>query len=186
MTCQQRRIVYAICVVVGITFLVSAGLTFLITPMANDLGLDDDQVDIALSLPGVGSMMVIFVAGRLGDRLGHRPVILGAGIGFVLGSMILVFARGVGMVNIGLLICGAMATAVQVVALGLLQVTAPDGRAHASAFTTYGMVYPLAYLTFPVLTAGLLNVVPWRLIPIVWAEKLVPWLRTELDAPEPR
>lgn len=169
MTGQQRRVVYAVCVVVGITFLVSAGLTFLITPMANDLGLDDDQVDIALSLPGVGSMIVIFVAGRLGDRLGHRPIILGAGIGFVLGSMILVLARGVGMVNIGLLICGAMATAVQVVALGLLQVTAPDGKAHASAFTTYGMVFPIAYLVVPVATGGLVDVASWRWVPFAWA-----------------
>ena len=169
MTGQQRRVVYAVCVVVGITFLVSAGLTFLITPMANDLGLNDDQVDIALSLPGVGSMIVIFVAGRLGDRLGHRPIILGAGIGFVLGSMILVFARGVGMVNIGLLVCGAMATAVQVVALGLLQVTAPDGKAHASAFTTYGMVFPIAYLVVPVATGGLVDVASWRWVPFAWA-----------------
>lgn len=69
----------------------------------------------------------------------------------------------------GLALCGGSATAIQIVGLGLLQESFPQGEARVSAFTTFGMIYPLALISFPELTAGLLNVANWRLIPVLWA-----------------
>lgn len=37
MTPEQQRVILAICISVGLTFLVGAGLTFLIEPMSEDL-----------------------------------------------------------------------------------------------------------------------------------------------------
>jgi DHA2 family multidrug resistance protein-like MFS transporter len=37
-----------------------------------------------------------------------------------------------------------------------------------SAFTLFGMVFPLAFLVFPVATSRLLEVSSWRLVPLVW------------------
>jgi hypothetical protein len=72
------------------------------------------------------------------------------------------------MIGISLALCGGSATAIQIVGLGLLQKTVPKGKARVSAFTTYGMAFPLTYLLIPVATADLLDLVSWRLIPIFW------------------
>lgn len=169
MTPAQRRVTLAICIAVGLTFLVSAGLTFLVEPMSEDLGLSSSAVSVILAVPSIASLIVIFIAGQTGDTFGHRRTLLAFSAIFIAGSALVAVAWDAVAVAIGLGLCGAAATAIQIVALSLLQQSVPEEPAHASAFTTYGMVYPLAYLTFPVLTAGLLNVVPWRLIPIVWA-----------------
>ncbi len=169
MTPEQQRITFAICLSVGFTFLISAGLTFLIRPMAEDLHLGDGTVGTLLALPSIASLLIIFIAGQTGDCLGHRVALLYFSVAFIVGSALIALGNGAIMVGVGLAICGAAATAIQIVALGLLQLSVPDGRAHTSAFTTYGMVYPVAYLAFPLLTAGLLNVAAWRLIPILWA-----------------
>jgi len=168
-TAAQRRVTLAICISVGLTFLISAGLTFLVEPMAEDLGLGDAAVEAVLAIPSIASLIVIFIAGQTGDRIGHRRAMILFSVAFVVGSGLLAAATGAAVVFIGLALCGAAATAIQIVALALLQRSIPDGPAHTSAFTTFGMVYPLAFLAFPVLTAGLLDIAAWRLIPIIWA-----------------
>lgn len=169
MSPDQRRITLALCIIVGLSILVVAGLTFLVSPMSEDLGLDDGQVENVLDIPSVASLMAIFIAGQIGDRLGHRRALIIASAGFIIGSGILATATSALGVEIGLGLCSATAISLQILALGLLQQTVPDGKAHVSAFTTYGMVFPLAFLVFPVVTAALLEVTNWRWIPAIWA-----------------
>lgn len=169
MTAEQRRITFVLCISVGFTFLISAGLTFLISPMAEDLDLGDNAVKTLLAVPSIASLIVIFIAGQAGDRLGHRTALLYCSIAFIVGSLLISAGEGVSIIGFGLAICGAAATAIQIVALGLLQLTVPEGRAHTSAFTSYGMVYPIAYLLFPILTAGILDIAAWRIVPVIWA-----------------
>ncbi len=161
--------ILAICISVGLTFLVSAGLAFLIEPMSEDLGISDAAVEAVLAVPSIASLTVIFLAGQAGDRLGHRRMMLLLSALFAVGGLVLTGAQEtVGAIG-GLALCGGAATAIQIVGLGLLQETFPDGDARVSAFTTFGMVYPLALISFPELTAGLLNVANWRLVPVIWA-----------------
>ena len=169
MSPDQRRITLALCIIVGLSILVVAGLTFHVSPMSEDLGLDDGQVENVLDIPSVASLMAIFIAGQIGDRLGHRRALIIASAGFIIGSGILATATSALGVEIGLGLCSATAISLQILALGLLQQTVPDGKAHVSAFTTYGMVFPLAFLVFPVVTAALLEVTNWRWIPAIWA-----------------
>lgn len=169
MTAEQRRVTLAISVIVGLTLLVATGLTFLVAPMAEDLGLSDAAVEDVLVLPALAALLVIFVAGRAGDRFGQRRVMMVAAAGFTAGALIVAAATGEVAVEIGLALCGAGAIVMQVVGVSLLQQTASEGRSHVSAFTTYGMVFPIAFLVLPVVTAGLLGVVGWRWIPLGWA-----------------
>ena len=169
MTREQRRVALAVCTCVGLTFLVSAGLAFLIEPMSHDLRISDAAVEVVLSIPSIASLTVIFVAGQIGDRLGHRKTLLLLSGLFIAGCLLCAGAQEVVGVVGGLALCGGTATAVQIVALGLLQESFPEGAARVSAFTTFGMVYPVAYMVFPVLTGALLDVAPWRLVPLIWA-----------------
>lgn len=169
MTPAQRRTTLAISVIVGLTLLVVTGLTFLVEPMAEDLALSDDAVERALVAPTIASLLVVFIAGRAGDRLGQRRTIVAAALVFTAGAVMLASAQAEHGVDIGLALCGAGAIVIQVVALSLLQRTAPDGKAHVAAFTTYGMVFPIAFLILPIGTALLLALVDWRWVPVVWA-----------------
>ena len=169
MTSGQRRIVAAICLITGISLVVGASLTFLVSPMLDDLGLTSEQGSLALALPSIGSLLVVFIAGRLGDRVGHRTVILGASIAFIAGAVIVTAAQGMVMVTVGLLLAGASATAIQIVALGLLQASVPSGHARVSAFTTFGMVFPAVYLVIPVATGAVVSAASWRWVPFGWA-----------------
>jgi MFS family permease len=58
---------------------------------------------------------------------------------------------------------------IQVVAVSLLQNTVPSGRVRVSAFTSFGAVFPLAFLVIPIVTAAALDHLAWRWIPIGWA-----------------
>lgn len=169
MTSDQRRITFAVCVIAWLSLLVVAGLTFLVTPMSEDLGLSNSEVENILVIPSVSALLVIFIAGQAGDRVGHRKTLVMSGTGFALGSVLLALAPGPIAVQIGLAMCGSMAVAMQIVAIGLLQKTVPEGKARVSAFTSYGMVFPLGFLIFPVATAGLLEVANWRWVPVIWA-----------------
>jgi MFS family permease len=169
MTSFQRRITLTIAVIVGLTLLVATGLTFLVEPMAEDLSLSDDAVERALVAPTIASLLVVFIAGRAGDRLGQRRTIVVAGAVFTIGSVVLATAQAEHGVDVGLALCGAGAIVIQVAALSLLQRVAPDGKAHVAAFTTFGVVFPIAFLALPIATALLLAVVDWRWVPVTWA-----------------
>ena len=169
MTTAQRRITLAISVIVGLTLLVVTGLTFLVQPLAEDLALSDESIEQALVAPSIASLLVVFIAGRAGDRFGQRRTIMVAATGFTAGAVVLATAQAETGVIIGLALCGAGAIVIQVVAFSLLQRTAPDGKAHTSAFTTYGTVFPIAFLIFPIATAYVLTLVDWRWVPATWA-----------------
>ena len=169
MTRDQRRITFAVCVIAGLSLLVVAGLTFLVTPMSEDLGLSNSEVENILDIPSVSALLVIFIAGQAGDRLGHRRTLIISGAGFTLGSLILAMSSGPVAIEVGLAMCGSTAVALQILAIGLLQQTVPEGKARVSAFTSYGMVFPLGFLVIPVATGGMLEIANWRLIPIIWA-----------------
>jgi MFS family permease len=169
MTHAQRRITLAISVIVGLTLLVVAGLTFLVQPLTQDLALSDEAIEQALVAPTIASLLVVFIAGRAGDRFGQRRTIVAAAAVFTVGAAVLASAQAQNSVIIGLALCGAGAIVIQVVALSLLQRAAPDGKAHTAAFTTYGTVFPIAFLIFPIATAHLLSLVDWRWIPVLWA-----------------
>lgn len=169
MTPAQRRITLAISVIVGLTLLVITGLTFLVQPLTQDLALSNEATQHALVAPTIASLLVVFIAGRAGDRFGQRRTIVVAAAVFTLGAAVLASAQAENGVIIGLALCGAGAIIIQVVALSLLQRTAPDGKAHNAAFTTFGAVFPIAFLIFPITTAYLLSLVDWRWVPVLWA-----------------
>ncbi len=167
-TPAQMRVTFAVCTVVGLSLLLATGLTFLVAPMAIDLGLSDEVIEDALVVPAIAALIVVFISGWAGDVFGHRRAMISAGLIFASGAALLAMAgNGLG-VQIGLALAGIGAALIQVVAVALLQQTAPRGSAHVSAFTSFGVVYPLAFLVLPVATAGLVVLTDWRWVPCAW------------------
>ncbi len=163
-----RRILVGICLVFGGVLIEGATLNYMLTPMLDELGLSQEDASVALTIPWVASLLVVFAAGRLGDRRGHREVISWASVVVILGSVLVAAAEGITLVALGLLLESLGATTIQIVTLGLLsdRFSAPSAR--SAAFGTFGMVSPAVWLMFPVL-AGVLIQYSWRLVPLVWA-----------------
>lgn len=168
MTATQRRITVAVCVIVGLSLLMAAGLTFLVAPMSESLELPDAAVEDLLAIPSVAALIAVFSAGQLGDRLGPRRTLVASGLTFSLGAGILTAAPGGLLAELGIAICAAAAITMQIVGVSLLQRATVDGPAQVSAFTTYGAIFPAAFLVLPVATAGLLGLVTWRIVPLIW------------------
>lgn len=185
MTAAQRRITLAVCLIVGMSLLMSAGLTFLVSPMAEALGLVDNVVEDVLAMPSVAALIMVFSAGQLGDRLGARRTLGIASGAFSVGAVFIMFASNEYPVEIGLAICAAAAVTIQIVGVSLLQQSTGEGPAQVSAFTSFGVVFPLAFLVFPVATARLLQVSNWRLVPLIWIAAGVVMLVISLVLVEP-
>ena len=162
------RTLLGICLIVGGSFTVMASFNYMLTPMLDDLGLTQAQASLALSIPPIASLLVVFLAGRLGDRLGHRLVLTWMSVAFMSGSAIVAIAQGLPAVVIGLLIEGIAATTIQIVGIGLLSDRFPDPKARAVAFGTFGMVSPFIWLCFPVITGLVVGEVSWRWVPVTW------------------
>jgi MFS family permease len=70
--------------------------------MLADLGLTQAEASVALSIPRIASLLIVFLGGRLGDRLGHRLVLTWMSVVFMAGSGIVAMAQGLPAVVIGL------------------------------------------------------------------------------------
>lgn len=165
----SRRVLIGICLAVGGSFTVMASFNYVLTPMLADLGLTQSQASVALSIPPIASLLIVFLAGRLGDRRGHRTVILWMSVAFIVGSLLVAIAQGLPAVVAGLLIEGIAATAIQIIGISLLSERFSEPRARAAAFGTFGMVSPFIWLCLPVLTGWIVGEVSWRWVPVMWA-----------------
>lgn len=163
------RLVLGVCIVAGASMSVTASLNYVLTPMLDDLGVTREEASTALAIPSIAAILVVFLAGMLGDRLGQRKVLLGSSIVFVAGCALVGVANGLPLVSLGLLLEGIGATFLSVVALGLLSARISDDGQRASAFASYGLVSPIVYLTLPVLTGLIVRDSSWRLVPLIWA-----------------
>ena len=64
-----------------------ASFNYILVDMLRDLGSSGSQSDIARQMPTVGALLVIFVAGALGQRLGSGRVLLTCSGLYVLGKL---------------------------------------------------------------------------------------------------
>ncbi len=162
------RLIVGLSLAMGASLTVAASLNYLLTPMRSDLGLTQDQTSIALAIPSIASLLIVFAAGRLGDRRGHRTVVLWMSVLFIIGSALVMITPGLALLVLGLLFAGLAATAIQIVVFGLLSDRFEEPSARARAFGTFGMVSPFIWMLFPVLTGAVVRDHSWRLVPAIW------------------
>ena len=160
--------VLGIIVIAGASMSVTASINYILEPMESDLNLSTQQSTTALAIPAIASLLVVFVAGMLGDRLGHRKVLFVSSVIFILGCLVIAVSAGVTMLSIGLLLEGVGATVMCVVSLGLLSSQIEDDAQRASAFATFGLVSPIVYLSMPVIAGFIVGITSWRVVPFIW------------------
>ena len=169
LTRDQRRVLAGVCIVVGAATTVPASYNYVVVPMLEGLGASETQGSLLRQLPSIAGLLVIFLAGILGDRWGERALITRCGILFTVGNAAVAVAPVMAVAVAGLVLESIGASGFIVVALALLSARVSDEEARASAFSTYATVPPIVYLAMPLLAGVLLDHSSWRLVAAVWA-----------------
>ena len=98
LTDDENRVLRATCLLSGLATVVTASYTFMLPPMLEGLGGTPAQSSLLRAVPSVGSLLVIFPAGILGQRLGPRRLLGGAGALIALGALLVCLAPAVPVV----------------------------------------------------------------------------------------
>ena len=164
----QRRIVAAVSIAAVTLLTLSASFNYVLTDMLNDLQATDSQTDMARQIPTIAALLVIFVAGTIGERLGERRVMLASTVLFAVGSLVVAVAPVMAAATFGLLLANVGKSALFVVGLALMSSHIADRDGRASAFATFSAVMPVTFLIMPLLAGVILANASWRWVAVVW------------------
>ena len=100
----QRRIVLAVSIASVTLLTLASSFNLVLNDMLQDLNATDSQTDMARQIPSIAALLVIFVAGSVGERLGARRVMLACTALYAIGSVIVTVAPVMGVATLGLLL----------------------------------------------------------------------------------
>lgn len=165
----QRRIVLAVSIASVTLLTLASSFNLVLNDMLQDLNAMDSQTDMARQIPSIAALLVIFVAGSVGERLGARRVMLACTALYAIGSVIVTVAPVMGVATLGLLLANVGKSALFVVGLAFMssRIASKDGR--AAAFATFSAVMPVTYLIMPLIAGAILTTASWRLVALIWA-----------------
>ena len=165
----QNRIVLAVSISAVMLLTLAASFNFVLNDMLDDLNATDSQTDMARQIPTIAALLVIFVAGIVGQRLGERRVMLACTALYVVGSLVIAVAPVMAVATFGLLLANIGKSALLVVGLAFMSSRIADRDGRASAFATFSAVMPITYLVMPLLAGVILANSSWRWVAVVWA-----------------
>lgn len=168
LSASERRIVIAVCVISAASMLSSSTINYIVNPMVADLDASESQQALLRQLPSIGSLLVIFVAGAVGLRVGARRFLMGCAAVMTLGYVITMVAPGITVASLGLLIGSIGRQGLVVIAIGLLSSQLSSADARATGFSSVGAVAPSVYLVAPALAGVLVGSVGWRPVLLIW------------------
>lgn len=162
------RVVTTACIVTAGAIAVTATSSYILDPMANDFGVTSDQATMLKFVPDLATIVVVFVAGVLGDRIGRRRTITWGSFAYLVGAIITAVSPNMYVAIAGMALLGAGASTMVIVGMALLgaSLTGTDDRARA--FGTLGVVSPAVYLVAPVIAGFFVTWSSWRMVTILW------------------
>lgn len=168
LTDEQRRIVLGASIILMGNLTLSASFNYMLNDMVSDLGATEDQSAFMRQLSSIGSLLVVFLAGVLGMRLGERRVLMGSSVLFAAGSVIVCLSPDIAVASVGLLLANVAKAIIAVVGIAYVTVSIRDRAGRATAFSAVSSVQPLGYLVIPVMAGLLVSGLGWRVVSALW------------------
>lgn len=165
---SQRRMVLGVAIILACASGASASYNFLVDPMALDLGATREQMVLLRQLPNVGTLLVVFLAGVWGSRLGMKRVTYASAVVMTLGYLIVLLAPSVPVATAGLLLGSVGKQGISVVTISLIAARISGEANRATGFAAIGVAGPVAFLVIPVLSSLLLDASNWRVVVASW------------------
>lgn len=141
---------------------------YMLEAMRLDLGFSPEDANAALVIPEIGCLMVVFLAGTLGDAMGRRRVLIAGGLAFALGGAMVALAPTLAWVVTGRVLEGVGGALAAIVALAVLSDAYPSGRARAIAFGASAAIVPAVWVVAPLLGAWVTREGNWRIGAAAW------------------
>lgn len=163
---ENRKVVVAVVLAGAVGTFALAMFTFVFPEISRGFDLTVDQINFALKVPVVGSLVVVFLAGSLSDRLGPRRVATAGGLCFCAGSAIALAAPRVEVLMAGRLLEGLGASTMLVVAFAVARSAFEDEKARAVVYGILTATIPAVWVFAPTLGASAAAQVSWRLVPM--------------------
>ena len=168
MNSQEKRLIVGVCVVMAAATVSAATFNFLVLPMINDLDASEPQQSLLRQMPSIGALLVIFLAGVLGPRIGPRRFVVYCGLVMAVGYLCVLVSTGMAMASIGMLLGSIGQQGLFVVVLGVLSARLVTRDSRASGFAAVAAVNPLVYLVAPIVAALLVGATSWRFVIGFW------------------
>jgi MFS family permease len=166
---RQRRIVLSVCIVAAFLLTLSAAFNYLLSPIVQTFDPSETQTTLLRQVPAIAALLVVFPAGALGGWIGPRRFIMGCALLYTFGSILVAVAPVIQVVTLGFLFVNIGRAAMFIVGLGYMAAAVGSREGRASAFATFSMILPFAYLVMPVLAGLLIGGVGWRAVAWVTA-----------------
>jgi len=165
---DQRRLVIGIAVAQVTLLSLSASLNYVLPAIVEDFQASTAEESLCRQVSSIASLLVVFLAGVLGERLGERRVLFASAALFSIGSVVVMIAPSMTVVTFGMLIANVGKAVLVVVALAMLasHISDPDGR--ATAFATISSLVPVAYLVMPLAACAIVEAAGWRWVAAIW------------------
>lgn len=174
---SSRGVLAAALTVTAASVSLTAMSTYIYDPMASSFNLDGQVATEVKAIPTVATVLVVFLAGTLGARVGQRRVLAWASTGFWFGALITAAAPGVVVAVIGLCVMGAGASTMSVVAVAMLSTSFTTKEDRANAFSAFGVVPPAVYVVAPIFAGAIVTTTSWRWVALSWvALGIAAWL----------
>lgn len=165
---DQRRLVLGVALAQLTLLSLSASLNYVLPSMVAEFQASSEQEALCRQASSLASLLVVFVAGILGPRLGDRRVLLWSAALFSVGCLVVAVAPSMTVVTVGLLVANAGKAVLVVVALAFLAAKIQDADGRATAFATISCLVPIAYLVMPLVSGAIVANVGWRPVAVIW------------------
>lgn len=145
-----------------------ASFTFAFPAVSSDFDLTLAARSLALKVPLVATLLVIFLAGSLSDRLGRRRVAVAGGLLYCIGAGVIAASPGIVTVVIGRVFEGAGSATLLIGAVAVTRSAFADERKRSVVYGTQTATTPAIYLIAPILGALVASEFSWRAVPALW------------------
>ncbi|MCB0914894.1 MAG: MFS transporter [Actinobacteria bacterium] len=165
----QLRVVVAVAVAAVMVLTLDGSFNFVLDAMVGDLDASSAQTSLIRQVPSVAALLVIFLAGTLGVRLGERRVMLACTVLYAVGGVVVAIAPVFEVVTLGLLLAEVGRSVLIVVGLAFISSEVKDKDGRATAFAAFAAVLPATFLVMPLVAGVILEYSSWRWVAVVWA-----------------
>ncbi len=143
-------------------------LEFMLVAVQEQFALSANGTIVVAQIAAGTSLLAVFAAGALGDRLGNRRVLVSASLVYCLGAVIVGLAPHTTLLIIGLSLGGIGSITMTIIGLSILNQTFPAKAQRARAFGLFAVIAPVVAIVVPLLSSAIVPRLGWRPVAIVW------------------
>ena len=140
----------------------------MLVEMQRDFRMSPDATMVVSQISAAACLVAVFLAGTLADRLGNRRMLVGAGVVFAAGALVVGTAPTVVVLAVGLSIAGIGTIVMAIVGLAALNATFSEKGQRARAFGIFALIAPVVSIVVPLLTSAVISLSSWRLTTVLW------------------